>query len=240
MPFTFFHPAAVVGLLRRTPLVAAGLVIGAMSPDFEYFLRLNTVAAHTHTLPGLVYACVPLGLLALVAWQGLIREPFVGALPGPLRERVGGLASSGVPSDAPGWGWAALSVLIGAATHLAWDLFTHPGYLPAQWLGLTAPSPLPGVPWTGVLQRLSDVVGFAVLAVVVSRLPRTPVTAARRPWLFWLVTGVVTGLFPAARTVLEPGWVRLSTVVATLIAGWLLGLLVAAIVQWRSASPASG
>lgn len=183
---------------------------------------------------------MPLGLLVLVAWQGLVREPFAGALPRWLRERVGGLASSGVPSSAPEWGWAALSVLIGAATHLAWDSFTHPGYLPAQWLGLTAPSPLPGVPWTGVLQRLSDVIGFTVLAVVVLRLRRSRVPAGRRPWLFWLVTFVVTGLLLAARTVLQPGWARLSTVVATLIAGWLLGLLVAAVVQRRSADPASG
>ncbi|NMD47764.1 MAG: DUF4184 family protein, partial [Propionibacterium sp.] len=39
MPFTFFHPAAVVPLLRVRVLVPAALVIGAMSPDFEYFPR---------------------------------------------------------------------------------------------------------------------------------------------------------------------------------------------------------
>ena len=229
MPFTFAHPAAVVPLLRNRTLVPAGLIIGAMSPDFEYFLRLDTVSTHTHTLPGLVYACVPLGLLGLMLWQGVVRRPFVAALPGFLRDRVGALGSSGVPRTARAWFWAALSVFIGAVTHLLWDSFTHPGYLPAQWLGLSAWSSLPGWRWTSLLQRLSDLAGFAVLGVVIARLPRRPVPGAARPWLFWLVTALVVVALVGVRTMLEPDWARLSTMVATLIAGGLLGLLLASV-----------
>lgn len=238
MPFTFFHPAAVVPLLRVRVLVPAGLVIGAMSPDFEYFLRLNTVARHTHTWPGLVYACVPLGLVALVAWQAVIREPLVGALPGVIRTRVGGLASSGVPSTAGAWALAALSVLVGAATHLLWDSFTHPGYLPAQRLGLDAVSPVLGLPWTSVLQRSSDLVGLGVLALVIARLPRRPVPAGAHRRLFWLVTTLTAVVLVGLRSWLQPGWQTLSTVIATTIAGVLLGVLVAAVAT-RTRTPES-
>ncbi|MFT4218261.1 MAG: DUF4184 family protein [Micropruina sp.] len=229
VPFTFFHPAAVVGLLRVAPLVPAGLIIGAMSPDFEYFLRLDTRSAYTHTIPGLIYACVPLGLLALVLWQGVIRGPLVSALPALLRERVGWLASSGVPRTARAWWWSAVSVLIGAATHLLWDSFTHPIFAPAQWLGLTAWSPVPGMRWTSVLQRVSDLIGLTVLVIVVARLPRRPVPAARRPWRFWLATAVTMAALVGVRTAVDPGWVGLSAVVATLISGCLLGVLAASI-----------
>jgi len=238
VPFTFFHPAAVVPLLRNRLLIPAGLVIGAMSPDFEYFLRLNTISVFTHTPAGLVYACVPLGLLALVAWQGVIRDPLVGALPGFLRNRLAGVGTSGIPLGGREWLVAALSVLIGAATHLLWDSFTHPGYLPARWLGLTAPSVIPGVPWTGVLQRSSDLVGFVVLAVVIARLPRQARPAARSAWLFWLVTAVTVVSTLALRTLLEPDWLTLSRFIATVIAGGLLGLFLAALVALGQESAA--
>lgn len=238
VPFTFFHPAAVVPGLRSRTLVPAGLVIGAMTPDFEYFLRLDLYAVHTHTLPGLVYACVPLGLVGLVLWQGVMREPTVAALPAVLRGRFAGVGSSGVPRTTCTWLLAAVSVLIGAATHLLWDSFTHAGYPPAQWLGLAAPSPIPGYRWTGVLQRTSDVVGFAVLAGVVFRLPKRPAAGLRRAWRFWWLTALVTAAMLALRTWLQPGWPRYGTVIATTISGVLLGLVVAAVVtRWTQPIP---
>jgi len=240
VPFTFFHPSAVVPLLRNRLLIPAGLVIGAMSPDFEYFLRLNTVAVHTHTLAGLVYACVPLGVLALLGWQAVIRDPLVGALPGVLRNRLAGVGTSGVPRAWRDWLLAALSVLIGAATHLLWDSFTHPGYPPARWLGLTAPSVIPGVPWTGVLQRLSDVIGIVVLAIAVARLPRQFRPATRNAWLFWLVTTLTVVSTLVLRTMLEPNWLTLSKFIATVIAGGLLGLLLAALIAARNGQRQSG
>ena len=233
VPLTFVHPAAVVPLLRRRGLVPAALVIGAMTPDFEYFLRLDTVSKVTHTLPGLAYGCVPLGLLALWAWQAVIRDPFVAATPTVVRDRVGHLSSSGVPHTVWMWLVAGLSVLIGAATHLLWDSFTHPGYLPAQWLGLTASSPVLGLPWTSVLQRTSDLAGVIVLVVVIARLPRRPVQGSHHPWRFWLVTALTTLALVAGRTLLQPDWLRLSTAVATFIAGGLLGLFAAASCERR-------
>jgi len=83
--------------------------------------------------PGLVNACVPLGLVALIVWQAVVRAPFVAALPSAVRT------------------------------------------------------------WTSVLQRTSDLV--------------------------------------VQRTLLHPDWLQLSTGVATVIAGGLLGLVVAAAVS---------
>jgi hypothetical protein len=53
MPFTFAHPAAVLPLRRFCPdrLVWSALVIGTVSPDLEYFVRLAPSARWTCSLP---------------------------------------------------------------------------------------------------------------------------------------------------------------------------------------------
>lgn len=119
-------------------------------------------------------------------------------------------------------------MLIGAVTHLTWDSFTHRGYLPAHGPGLTASSPVLGLPWTLVLQRTSDLARLIVLAVVIAGLPIEPVPAGPHPRRFWVITGPAALAPGSVRTLLQPDWLHLSAAVATLIAGGLLGLFVAA------------
>jgi hypothetical protein len=55
MPFTLSHPAAVAPLwpiARRFRLSLAALAIGAMVPDFEFFLHLRPAARWSHALVG--------------------------------------------------------------------------------------------------------------------------------------------------------------------------------------------
>lgn len=162
------------------------LVIGAMT-DFEYFLRLDTVSKVTHTLPGLAYGCVPLGLARIVVWQAVIRDPSLRATPTVVRDRVGHLSSSGVPHTVDvARGGSVCTDRRGHAPALG---FVHPSRLSACAVArLTASSPVLGLPWTSVLQRTSDLAGVIVLVVVIARLPRRPVQGSHHPWRFWLVT----------------------------------------------------
>ncbi|SEF46838.1 protein of unknown function [Flavobacterium urumqiense] len=41
MPFTFSHPAIILPFLKNKKLSATALIIGSMSPDFEYFFRMK-------------------------------------------------------------------------------------------------------------------------------------------------------------------------------------------------------
>ena len=45
MPFTFSHPAIVLPLVRKSGhwFSATGLIIGSLTPDFEYFMRMRIV-----------------------------------------------------------------------------------------------------------------------------------------------------------------------------------------------------
>ncbi|WP_030748129.1 DUF4184 family protein [Streptomyces griseus] len=137
MPFTLSHAAAVLPGLRRDgtargPLVASALVAGSFSPDLTYFAASAVPGAMefgdvTHSPAGLVTVDV-LITAALVGLWLTVREPLLGLLPGrwggpvravlrgrPWRERrPAGLAV-----------WFVVSAVLGAATHLVWDAFTH-------------------------------------------------------------------------------------------------------------------
>ena len=172
MPFTFAHPAAAVPLLR--PLARYGalsaLVIGSMAPDFSYFLPFPISRSQSHSIAGLFWFCVPVGLTSYVVFHRLLARPLVDLLPAPLRMRLLPVIDARV--DAP-WRAVLVSLLVGAVTHIAWDAFTHAGaplvrVSRALRFHLVT---LSGYPLSvyGVLQHLSTTLGFALIALWISR-----------------------------------------------------------------------
>jgi len=163
MPFTICHAAAVWPVRRAArwlPLDA--LVLGAMSPDFEYVLRLAIRGRYWHTPEGLVLACVPAVLLACCAWRGLVRPALVpllprGMLPATLPNvpvRPGTLAA------------AAFAAWLGAVTHVLWEGFTHrTGWAVLRLPFLAEPALAVGIgrPWYNLLQHASTLVGAVIL-----------------------------------------------------------------------------
>lgn len=129
MPFTPAHPAAVLPLLRP-PFSPAALVCGAMAPDMPYFLAAARIpvsarswyepflnATVSHGLSGLAVS-VSFALALLLLYAG-VRRPVAALLPGGRAPHGrGGRSARRV-------GGVLLSVLIGVATHLLWDSFTH-------------------------------------------------------------------------------------------------------------------
>jgi hypothetical protein len=136
MPFTLAHPAAAIPLLR--PLgrlgVLSALVVGSLMPDLPYFVPMALERGATHSLAGLLWFCVPVGLLVYAIFHALIKAPCCEGLaalaPPPLAERLRKMSEArAVRSVGVG-----VSVLAGAATHVVWDSFTHAdGFLVAAW-----------------------------------------------------------------------------------------------------------
>lgn len=181
MPFTPSH--AVVALpFIRTPLVPAAIAIGAMTPDLPIFLRgfgLRYSATHTWSwLP----VTVVVALVLLLIWRCVLRPAARDLVPRALAERLpdgwdaGALASAREtfalhrPGAAPGkisLGSILLlvvSLAIGVASHIAWDLFTHLDRWGLQVFPLLAErwGPLLGYKW---LQYGSTVFGLLVIAI---------------------------------------------------------------------------
>src|SRR5262245_60819187 len=87
MPFTAAHAVAALPF-RRTRLYSAAFVVGCLSPDFEYFLRLVPRGSFGHTLPGVFLLGLPLSLAVLWLFQRYVADALVAVAPRlfPLRQ----------------------------------------------------------------------------------------------------------------------------------------------------------
>ncbi len=171
MPFTFAHPAAVLPL-AHTRLVFSALVVGSIAPDFEYFLRLSATSNVSHTPLGALLFCLPVALVVLWIVQRFLREPLLHVLPSGMRHKL---------SPAPRFNFGppsrfviiAVSMLVGIASHLVWDSFTHPSdWAVRHWNFLNLPvitTPFGIVQVYKILQHGSTVVGMAAVAFFIWR-----------------------------------------------------------------------
>src|SRR5690606_20062791 len=173
MPFTPSH--AVVALpFVRTPLVPAAIAIGAMTPDLPLFLRGFGVSySFTHTLTNLLWTSVIAAVLFLL-WRAVLRPAMPELSPAWLARRLpeDWDASPGTSlRQALGAGESrryapmlVLSLLLGVASHIGWDLFTHAGRAGVELIPVLAEQwgPLQGFKW---LQHGSSVLGLVVLGV---------------------------------------------------------------------------
>jgi len=125
VPFTVSHVAAVLPLRRgpasRWALPAAPLVLGSMAPDLVMVLGRPALREISHSLHGVLTVDIPLVALSWLVWVHLLREP--------VRQLVPGIAARWRPARARGrlerFGSWACAALLGIATHLVWDAFTH-------------------------------------------------------------------------------------------------------------------
>ena len=177
MPFTPAHAAAawpVRRIFARLPLSA--LIIGTLSPDFEYFLRLAPVSRWAHTPAGIVLFCIPVSIGVWLVFRRLIRPALLDLLPPGLANALGSPSTS--------WPWALVAISLGALTHVAWDGFTHQhDWAVNAWPVLetdVAPEQLPGLRWYKLLQHLSTAGGVSALAAWIATWVRSQPPGATR------------------------------------------------------------
>lgn len=241
MPFTGAHPLAIAPLLRIRSLDATALAIGSMAPDFEYFAHAEESGGFGHTLLGLVVWCLPVTVALALAWHHVVKWPLIVAAPQPIARRLAG------PAARP-WRWRPIPILvgalIGAASHDAWDAFTHAdGFVVRRWAWLRTQVDVPILGHTvihRVLQHGCSVVGFAAVIVVIARAIRRLPAIELPPLPAWKARGVLVGLVGLGVTATSIRIVRLHAidagdVVVAVIAGALAGMTVASLILRRDA-----
>lgn len=180
MPYPIAHPAAILPLLG--PLgrhaVPSALVIGCLVPDAWYFVPPLT-REESHGAAGLLWFCVPVGLLVYLVFHILLKEPLLALLPESIASKLP--AFPRWPSA--GWPAVLLCLLIGAGTHVAWDALAHAHR---------------------VLQHASTLIGTAVVVTWSWRRLRAA-RASALPSRFRLSPAVRLGTL-AALVVLSMGW----------------------------------
>ncbi|HEY0847126.1 MAG TPA: DUF4184 family protein [Noviherbaspirillum sp.] len=127
MPFTLAHPAAIIPISKqfRGRVSLSGLVIGSMTPDAVYFLPLGINGRTSHSLPALVWFCIPVGMAAYVVFHSFVKRPAAALLPAPVHSRLSPHLLGGPWFGSVSPGKVMVSVFIGALTHVGWDAFTH-------------------------------------------------------------------------------------------------------------------
>lgn len=123
MPLTFAHPAAVLPFSRNSKYVNfLALVLGSMSPDFEYFLKGKPSGEIGHTFIGFVTFNLPVIAVVYLIYQAYIHRTLFNHLPFFLQDTHSEKQDSSKSLKAVVFLYSAL---FGMLTHVVWDSFTH-------------------------------------------------------------------------------------------------------------------
>ncbi|MDN3581377.1 DUF4184 family protein [Mucilaginibacter flavus] len=206
-----------------------GLIIGSITPDFEYFIRMRVKSVYSHTLPGLFWFDVPLGILLTFVYLAFIRDGLIAHLPSRFNRRFSKYGGIPVKKTLAYTAPIVLSVLIGAASHLLWDAFTHPhGYfvqlMPILSIGVHAGGHYIYV--YKLLQHGSTLVGLAFIAYLVYKLPKEKQTKVVHIRWYWVTILIIVVLTIIARFLGGVTLKAYGNLIVTGISGFLIGLII--------------
>lgn len=167
MPFSVAHAAAALPL-RRLNLVWSAFLVGSLAPDFPYVIGSVKYRALGHDWPGVVLFTVPASLVVLWLFHSAIKKPVAGLLPIGMQQRLGDQLGEFRFGGARRMLAIAWSVILGIASHLLWDSFTHAYTWPWRhfvWLKSRFHVPVAGwMPAIAILQYASTLLGLLALA----------------------------------------------------------------------------
>jgi Domain of unknown function (DUF4184) len=147
----------------------SALVMGCFVPDFPYLISLTLHMSYGHTVPGMFVFDLPLAFLALWLFHAFVKQPMLMFLPAGFRRRLRTSANSFPFWPSTRLSLIILSILIGTATHLLWDGFTHrTSWLCENWAFLRINVELPAIgamPMDKLLEYVSSAFGLVVVAV---------------------------------------------------------------------------
>mgnify|MGYP000567707278 CR=1 FL=1 len=245
MPFTFSHPAIVLPLtyLPKHWFSLTGLVIGSLTPDFEYFIRMKIKSNYSHTIDGLFWFDLPLGILLAFIFHNIVKNSLFDNLPTFLKSRF----SVFNQFDWNGyfkryWLVVVISILIGAASHIFWDSFTHDhGYFVRTIPTLTSSVDLFGkqIPILKILQHSSTIIGGLVIALAIYKLAINQTEKAKIDWKYWAIVVALSLIIIVTRFLTGLEMKQYGNVIVTGISAGLISLIITPILirernnNWR-------
>jgi uncharacterized protein DUF4184 len=249
MPLTWFaHQVPAVGLKLARPrwFDATALCVGSMMPDLMYSFS-GYVHIDTHEWPAFTIG-VPLTIVLATVVRALLAPLAPAQLPdlGDLRLRSYGVLAARRPVIVV----TIMSAVLGVASHVVLDWFTHPGRPGARWLGyddvdLTIAGhtePLAGA-FQLIGHTVGSVAGVGLLLLIGRRrllerwyghdavdAVRAQTVDRRRCFVFWGVTtvGLLAGIAWGS------GGDRLESIQRPFVAMLLAACLAAVLVRQRA------
>jgi hypothetical protein len=236
MPFTFSHPAIVLPLtyLPRQWFSLTGLVIGSLTPDFEYFFRMRIKSNYSHTIDGLFWFDLPLGLLFAFIFHNIVRDSLFDNFPSILKSRF--LAFRHFDWNGhfkKKWFVVTISILIGAASHIFWDGFTHDhGYFVQTIPALQNSMNFLGgqIPILKILQHSSTFIGGLVIAYAIYKLPTYKTENENINLNYWAILAGLTLAIISIRLLSGLDFKQYGNVIVTAISAALISLMLTPII----------
>lgn len=231
MPFTFSHPAVILPLtyLPKRWFSLTGLVIGSLTPDFEYFLRMKVRSDYSHTLSGLFWFDIPLGLILAFIFHNFVRNGLFDNLPIILKSRFSSFKQLNWNNHfKKKWFIIITSILIGAASHLFWDSFTHiHGYFVTIYPMLTNKIIIfkSQIPLFRVLQHSSTVLGGILICFALFKLPIDKKEKKDSNLKYWSILVGLALIIILTRFLIDLDFKTYGQIIVTVISGILISLI---------------
>jgi hypothetical protein len=246
VPFTLSHAAAVLPIhglgKHRLPLTA--LMIGSMAPDFGYFFSHEVSRQLTHSFPSLISFSLPAGLAVWIFYVAMLEKATITLLSDRWHTRFAHTDAITPRLILR----AAIAIILGAATHILWDAFTHRGTFVTEAVPALL-GPTPGFSWLPIyhlLHGLSSVAGLVILGYWARHLHRQPARSLIRPyrvserarvgalWILGAVT-LLVGLIHWLPHRLRRYDVQLFSAAVGLLSGFAIAWFCIAIAMWLNA-----
>lgn len=240
MPFTPAHPAIILPILRSRYFSATGLVIGSISPDFEYFFKMSVNSEFSHTIAGLIYFDLPVTLVLALIFHLIVKKNLIKNLPAFFQNRVQDLYQSEFVKYLTEHKLIFLiSAVTGAGSHILWDSFTHNNTFFTNIIPLykTTFIPYDGVryPLFYALQHISTALGLTVIFVYFLMLKTvTPEHTFHPKVSYWFTLVSITLGIYMLRFTLDPSDYQLGNAIVSSISGLLIALVCCGLINFRN------
>jgi Domain of unknown function (DUF4184) len=231
MPFTFSHPALVLPS-RYLPdrfYSMTGLVIGSMTPDFEYFLRMTVGSIYSHTFWGIFYFDLPVGITLCFVFHNVVRDQLIDHLPVQLRERFWDLKTFDWNRNfKTSWKIIFISLIVGAASHIFWDDFTHPlGYFVKRSSFLRHKIHIMRfqLPVYNIFQGLSSLLGGIIVCIFIWRLSKDKINFIPKKDYYWLFVIMTMLLVMTIRFLGGLTFAKYGNIIVSIISSFFIAVI---------------
>lgn len=243
MPFTFSHPAIVLpfGINKTKYLDFSALVIGSMSPDFEYFLHFKLIQIIGHTIIGQFLFCLPMTFIILYIYHNIIKKPLINNLPSFVSCRYYYLVENEWKINSIfRFVVVIYSVLIGSFSHLFWDSFTHKnGYFVSRINFLSNSISVFNfkIHIYKLLQHGSTLIGmgFILLYLYLIQDKKTELVINAKDnnkMIYWIGVFFI-GILILSITLLNYGYINIGILIVASINGIFIGIVIMSIISKR-------
>ncbi|MGC5327141.1 DUF4184 family protein [Brevibacillus sp. SYSU BS000544] len=244
MPFTFAHPLYAAPFKRVKPrwFSLTGLILGSMSPDFEYFFMLEPYQTIGHTLQGLFFQAIPISVCLALLFHYVVKRQMLFHLPfsKQIRQNISIQRKQWILNTLNKWVTFIVSIIIGFLTHIFIDSFTHVGgYFVVQSTFLQ--SKALGLPTYKILQHSLSLIGLIVpILLLLNRVKkgtavqRFQSASIQQKIRYWFIVLLTTLLVLILKLTVSSSENKLGIIVVAPITGFWIGIVISSVVyQWK-------